>query len=424
MIRKPMQRRFVTWLVLLMATALAGAVGMQVWHYQSQVDNSGGQTQPPASFRVAWAFEAPGRGGVWGTPKLGADRLYVAAIHDARLRSTGAIHCLAADTGRILWTFDDDGRMKPTCSSPSLVAGRLYFGEGMHRNFVCKLYCLDAASGRKCWDFEVKGHVESSPYVAEGQVFFGAGDDGVYCLDAASGKMHWHFQSSVHIDSSPAFAAGRVFVGSGISLSRQQTEALCLDAATGKVLWRLPTELPVWGSPAVFGEHVFFGLGNGRFLEPPQPPAQASGAVLCLAAANRQLVWKWGDSDAVFGRPAVDDAHVCFGSRDGCCWCLDRVSGQRSWKTDLGSPVIASPCLIGRHVYVVSSAGRVCRLDAETGTVERTFDLAAATGTRPEVYASPVVVPENGPGGGCRIIVGAELRNGASSAAVVYCLLD
>src|SRR5207244_12980553 len=130
----------------------------------------------------------------------------------------------------------------------------LYIGEGMHANLVCKLYCLDAGSGRKLWHFTVGGHIESSPCVADGRVFFGAGDDGLYCLDAVSGAKRWQLAGAHHIDSNPAVAGRWVYAGSGVSRARKTTEVFCLDAADGSLRWRRPVDLPAWGSPCVNGD--------------------------------------------------------------------------------------------------------------------------------------------------------------------------
>jgi outer membrane protein assembly factor BamB len=321
----------------------------------------------------------------------------------------------------VVWKFDDSGHMQPTFSSPCLSDGRLYIGEGMHRNFTCKLYCLDAATGRKHWHFEAAGHIESSPCVATGRVYFGAGDDGLYCLDVRTGKQLWHFQEEVHVDASPAVADGRVFAASGVSLSYRKTEAFGLDARTGAVLWRVPTDLPVWGSPALEGDEVLFGLANGRLVKPPPPPESPAGGVLCVGARSGRVAWR-RPLNAVFCRPAVDADGVWVGCRDGCCYRLDRRTGQVRWKTDLGSPVVARPALLGGRVYAVSSGGRVCRLDADTGEVGAAFDLAAHTRTRPRIVSSPAVVPAAD--GGCRLYVGTELANEANSAATLYCLRD
>jgi outer membrane protein assembly factor BamB len=423
-----MKRRRIVWFLLVPAAVMAlVAAGAAPW-LASPLSGwrKGGQGAPPdapspQALRVVWSFEAPQRGAVFSSPLVEGDCVYAAAIRDG-LVNKGALYCLARDTGRVVWEFDDGGRMQQTFSSPCLAGGRLYVGEGMHQNFICRLYCLDAATGGKRWHFEAAGHIESSPCVVAGRIYFGAGDDGLYCLDAATSKPIWHFEGPLHVDASPAVVGNRVYAGSGVSLSHRRTEVFCLDGATGKVLWRVPTDLPAWGSPAVFGDHVFFGLGNGRFQEPPPAPERPAGAVLCVAAATGEVAWPFRAGDAVFCRPAVDESRVYFGSRDGCCYAVDRRSGQLCWKADLGSPVIARPAPAGKSVWALGSGGRVCRLEAATGRVEATLDLGAATGTQPRLFSSPAVLPQ--PDGISRIYFGAELANSTSSAAVVYCLGD
>src|SRR5262249_41845553 len=147
------------------------------------------------------------------------------------LASTGAVYCLARGTGKMVWKFNDGGTMLHMFSSPCLADGRLYLGEGMHANAVCKFYCLDAGTGRRLWHHETAGHIESSPCVAAGRVFVGAGDDGLYCLDAATGKPRWHFQEPLHIDTNPIVRDGRVYASSGSSRRFRNTEVFCLDAA-------------------------------------------------------------------------------------------------------------------------------------------------------------------------------------------------
>ena len=52
--------------------------------------------------------------------------------------------------------------MKQGYSSPVLADGWLYFGEGMHEDQNCKLYCIDAANGamaaRLWWMLRWVGH--------------------------------------------------------------------------------------------------------------------------------------------------------------------------------------------------------------------------------------------------------------------------
>jgi outer membrane protein assembly factor BamB len=382
------------------------------------------QTPPesPAVVTVNWMFQAPEHGGVVSAPALDEERVYLAAVHFRGFSRSGAVYGIDRRTGRQLWKFDDDGRMLPTASSPALAGGKLYLGEGMHANFVCRFYCLDAATGRKAWDFETDGHVESSPCVADGRVYFGAGDDGVYCLDAATGAPRWHFREDLHIDASPAVAGGRVYVGSGQSRRFRDRQVLCLDAATGRVLWRVAVELPAWGSPALDGDRVFVGLGNGRLTESVAPPERPAGAVVCLGVDDGRRFWQAPAGDGVLLRPAVGGGRVFFGSRDGRCYCVGRDDGRPVWSCDLGSPVLAAPALADGRLYAVASGGLLTARDPETGGELWRFDLARESQTQPRVFALPRVAV--GGAGQREILLGAELQYGVTGAAVLYSLQE
>jgi outer membrane protein assembly factor BamB len=397
-----------------------------------------GSANGKRALKVAWVFEAKERGVFYSSPIIDGDRVYIAAAHQAGFSVFGTLYCLDRSTGKQIWAFDDDGGLKQVFSTPTVAGGKLYVGEGFHQDRDCKLYCIDAKTGKKEWEFITRSHTESSPCVAGGNVYFGAGDDGVYCLDAR-GKEVWHYEG-LHVDASPALVGDRLYVGSGVGDLYKETVVFCLKATTtnprGEAVWRIPVDLPAWGSPEVSGEEVFFGLGNGNFLESDKKPA---GAVLCVEAQTGKRQWRYDVPDGVLDRPAVDRERVYFGSRDGHCYCVDRREGQRLWKAELGSPVVAAPALArslsgvveGRDgsgyfpttgVYAVAAAGIVGCLDPRTGKEEWRFDVASHSGALPELFSSPAVaVLRDGTGERRLIYFGAGLNNGQSKAAALYC---
>jgi hypothetical protein len=95
-------------------------------------------------------------------------------------------------------------------------------GSGDH-----KVYCLNAATGAKEWEFTTGGWVYSSPAVSEGYVYVGSGDHKVYCLNAATGAKEWEFTTGSDVRSSPAVSGGYVYVGSS------DNKVYCLNAADG-----------------------------------------------------------------------------------------------------------------------------------------------------------------------------------------------
>lgn len=373
---------------------------------------------PNPGFEVAWTYEAPAAGAVISSPALDGQRVYVGVIRDFGFAPRGSVVCLDLASGTPIWSFDDDGEMIHMYSSPRLSAGRLYVGEGMHANFKCHLFALEADSGRKLWRFPASGHIESTPWIADGRVFFGAGDDGLYAVDAVTGKKSWHFQGLGHIDSSPAIFGERVFFGSGISRQFTTSTLFCLNARNGDTMWRMPVDLPAWGSPVVAGTRVFFGLGNGRV---DRSDARPAGALVCVDAQTGRALWRHKTADAVFGKATVDASTVYFGSRDGVVAALELEHGEVRWTRPLGDPIVTTPAVLGERLYLTTISGRVHALDAATGEVLATYDLASQVRSPAKVLSSSAVVVE--PTTGRHLIVfGAELQTGSGNVAAVYAL--
>jgi outer membrane protein assembly factor BamB len=379
---------------------------------------------------LAWQFQVTEEGAFYSSPLLVGDRVYIAAAH-GRAFTYGRLYCLDRATGTKLWEFDNDGVMKQVFSTPCEADGRLYIGEGFHQDAGCHLFCLDADSGQKRWDFPTSSHTESSPCVAGGKVYFGAGDDGVFCLDAASGREVWHYEG-LHVDCNPAVVGNRLYAGSGVGDLYRETCLLCLDAGTGEQIWRQPADLPLWGSPTVAGKHAFYGIGNGNFLtdDDNAPPA---GALLCVEAATGRQVWRADVPNGVLNRPTVDRRCVYFGSRDGHCYCVDRSDGRQRWRYNLGGPVVAavaqarSPgCGRATNVYAVGGSRVVC-LDPDTGAPDWELDMVKEAQAQPRLCSSPAVSIQHEGGAELRrIFFGAGLSKDYRfhEAPVLFCYED
>jgi outer membrane protein assembly factor BamB len=233
---------------------------------------TGGQADAEGARRVGmvWKFEAPSAGWIASSPLVAGDRVYVAAAHGGVFEKYGTVYCLDRATGKELWHFPDDRKMKQVFSTPCLAGGRLYVGEGFHEDTGCNLYCLDAATGTKLWVYATNSHTESSPCVAGGKVYCGAGDDGLLCLNAGTGKEVWHYPG-LHVDCNPVVVGNRVYAGSGVGDVYRETCLFCLDADTGEQVWRVPTDQPVWGG------------ADGR-----RPPAVRRAGQRQLRAERRQ----------------------------------------------------------------------------------------------------------------------------------------
>jgi outer membrane protein assembly factor BamB len=86
------------------------------------------------------------------------------------------------------WQADVGGR--PT--QPVVAEGKLFaalVSEG-------RVVALDAAGGKRLWEFAAGSRIDSSPTVVGGLCLFGCHDGFVYCLRASDGKLAWRFNAA------------------------------------------------------------------------------------------------------------------------------------------------------------------------------------------------------------------------------------
>jgi outer membrane protein assembly factor BamB len=413
------------WTMLLASSVLAPT--FRISTLADRADESVATTEK-WQYRVAWRFQPKvERCWIASSPRVDGGRVYIGVALPSAFGSSGAVYCLDCKNGKEIWMFNDGGGMNDVFSSPCLAGERVYIGEGFHQHADCKLYCLDAATGKKQWDFATTSHIESTPCVWGNKVYFGAGDDGLYCLDADTGKKIWH-KPGLHVDASPLVIDNRLYSGSGVGDFYKDTVLFCLNADTGEQMWRMPVDLPVWGMPAVQGEYLYAGIGNGNFLmsaDQLDKPEKPAGAMLCLERATGKRVWRYDVADGVYVRPCVDEKYVWFAARDRHCYCVDRRNGDLIWKTDLGSAVVASPALAGcgesKSLYVGSSGGWVSHLDAQTGKLVWIFDVTKDAGQSAALFSSPLVqLRKDSRGESRHILLGCGLSE--FTRGIVYCL--
>ena len=76
---------------------------------------------------------------------------------------------------------------------PVVARGMLFYGSSAD----CKVYALDAASGRLKWSFFTDGPVRFAPVVWHDRVFVISDDGHLYCLAASDGSLLWKKQGGV-----------------------------------------------------------------------------------------------------------------------------------------------------------------------------------------------------------------------------------
>jgi len=378
-------------------------------------------------------YDLPDANQVMSSVTVDGDRLYVGAAKTTGFGADGFVFALDRTSRQVAWKFAADNDLLPVFCTPTAAGGKVYFGEGLHTDKGCRLFALDAATGKSAWanPFPTTSHTEGQPRVANGKLYFSAGDDGLYCADAATGAKVWQFagkEQKLHVDGAPAVSGKRVFLGSGLyTLAR-----VALDADTGKELWRQPQAYRSFGAPLAAGEHVFYGIGTGNmtndtfaYAEEGTPAEVASGgAVVCASAADGKAVWEAKLPKAVHAPLAADALFVYAACRDGSVYCFNRATGAVWWSVSLGSTFTAGPAVAaddkGRPtvVYAATPEGRVACLNPYTGKAYWVRELSEQTGKRvTELYSTPTVVQA---GNRRSVYVGAQLesRTRTKSAAV------
>ncbi|HEV7136979.1 MAG TPA: PQQ-binding-like beta-propeller repeat protein [Steroidobacteraceae bacterium] len=148
----------------------------------------------------------------------------------------------------LAWVLNIDSPMGLD-TEPIVVDGTIYATGSLDR-----VYGVDAASGRLLWQFDphVRLSVMRNSWAARsnrgvavyrGKVYFGTGDCRLFALDAASGKELWNVPVCVDttqtgITGAPTVGDGKVYIGYNGSDTGVRGSLVAFDADTGRLAWR------------------------------------------------------------------------------------------------------------------------------------------------------------------------------------------
>ncbi len=121
--------------------------------------------------------------GVWATPVLTRDRVFVATME-------GEVVAFERATGNVVWRFQANGAA-PTLAR--LDDNNLFVGTLGKEVFV-----LDPADGRVKVEFRAKDWVWNAPAFKENVVYFGDFSGNVYALDITTGREVWNQPYEAH----------------------------------------------------------------------------------------------------------------------------------------------------------------------------------------------------------------------------------
>lgn len=320
-----------------------------------------------------WEFEPDGYAS--SAPALVDDTLYVGTWGKQ-------FYAIDAESGTEVWRRDIGHRFGS--SSPVVADGTVYVGtngdgplivrgeEDEEEFEACAFLALDAATGETEWRYEEfgeKDHIDSSPAFADGRVYFG-GEEQLYALDAATGEEVWTRDIATHPQSSPAVANENVYYGAPSGDSDTPAQVWALDAASGETVWTAGVDdTSLRTSPAVADGTVYVAASSTRtcLLGGGMGESDCSGVtrgqLYAIDASDGERRWTADIKTDTRSSPAVADEMVYVGCRDG----LSAVTtdGKPAWRIEFESDddtdpyVKSSPAVANEHVFVGASDGRL-----------------------------------------------------------------
>jgi outer membrane protein assembly factor BamB len=401
----------------------------------------------PASPKVLWVLKSKDH--YIASPLPAGNRLVVSGLGAFNVP---IFSCLNADpklAARNLWTKTTPYLRQATVSSPSLVGGKLIFGDGMHQTDGAILHCLELETGLPIWQLPVPGklvHLEGSPTVADGKLFIGGGAAGVLCVDVdkvtlqgkemdipavqkvialkwkelqdlyelekkkknefamppnedqlprAEPKVVWQQgKDKWHVDAPVTLVGNKVLVSSAFLDKEQEGDRalFCLDAKTGAVQWKTPLRLNPWGGPSVLGDTVILP-GSSISYDTQAISKKTKGLIAAFNLADGKEKWSKDITGGVVGCAALADGAAVMTATDGKVRAFEIGTGERRWIYETKMPCFAPPAIAGNTVYAGDLKGVMHAIDLKTGTGQWTLDL----GSHKEIaspgmfYAGPVV---------------------------------
>lgn len=285
------------------------------------------EKSPPA---VLWRKRI---GPAWSSMAVVDGRIYTQEQHG----QNEAVVCRDAQSGSEIWVHERPVRFEEAMSgpgpraTPTFAGGRIYA-----QSALGALDCLDAATGRVIWTRDIRADSSAalpmwgfsgSPLVAGDRVIVFAGGEGkkgllAYPLDG--GAPIWTADAG-----KVSYASPQEFgIGSQRGVLMFTNEGLfAADRKSGRILWQFPVTAgvgvpsalqacPIAPDSLVLGNGVAFGLERIRVAEGAQPPTR---------------VWAMHRVNPSFSDMVYHDGYL-YGFDGTVFCCVDAASGARRWR--------------------------------------------------------------------------------------------
>jgi len=366
--------------------AIVSAQDWNQWRGPNRDGKAAGFKAPatwPETLSQKWKVTV-GRGDA--SPALAGDKVYVFVRQD----DGEALACLDAASGKELWrdkyeaqaAAEPMGRHPGPRSSPAVAQGKVvaYGVRGA-------LSCVDAATGKVLWRKNEPAwprfFTSSSPIVTDGLCIAQLGSDSkgeIVAYDLTSGDEKWKWSDDGTAYSSPVLLT---VAGTKMVVALTAKKVVGLAVADGKLLWETP--FPVQGraynaaTPIIDGQMVIFA-GSGRGTKAVKVEKAGDGFVA-------KELWSNPDNAVQFSTPVLKGDRLYGLSQKGDLFCLDAKDGKTLWTAPLGAKDFGSVVDAGSVLLALNTKGELTVFEPNAQEFKKVASYKVADS---DVYAYPV----------------------------------
>jgi outer membrane protein assembly factor BamB len=339
----------------------------------------------PEQLKNTWQVKV-GQGDA--TPVMVNNKIYLHVMQD----TTEVALCLNASDGKEIWKTNLNPSPKITGpaighpgprSTPFVAGGKVFtLGTGGI------VHCLDANSGKVIWMNESYTEVPqfftgSSPLVLDKICIYQLGGKNhgvVVAFDVNTGKEIWKLEGLPTTYASPTLME----TIKNLVLVQSETD-LCGVSTEGKLLWKIPCPVQRMfsnaNSPVYEGQNVVVtGQGSGTKM---------IGIVKQGETWETKEIWKNADLGVSFSTPVLKDGFL-FGheAKRGEMFCLNAKTGEKAWFEATPHNRFASITDAGKVLVSLPATGNLIIFEPNGS---KYVELAKYKVADTEVYASPIL---------------------------------
>lgn len=223
--------------------------------------------------------------------------------------------------------------------------------------FICEdegtCYLLDAASGKKIWDYKFYPYIGSSPTFDKGQLFVATTGNSpetaaILSLNLEKGTKNWEFITYKGTISSPMVVNDKIYF---ISYDWIEEGILyCLDTKDGKVIWKLNSKTFMDSSPTVYNGMVFIITDTGLQIINAERGTLIKNARIQNEVFSNNRLRKPQGFYLAHSSPAIYNG-ICYYTFENVLFSYNLTSGETN-RFNLKYRIYSSPTIDNGILYI------------------------------------------------------------------------